>query len=197
MCYYITEYPHQTISDDREISIRSDHHHIIQSHIYITEIIFNHHLRAYARIKMELKIVALSVVVLMLHLINSNPVVHLDFETEKGFNPLGFVSKMMQTSNEDRERREVGALRSGLKCNLKWPYPPNLPSFQVCDEGGGADYCFNITDYEGTARACATRHILDSMKDLEIHLTSAGCKTEKEDYGYTFEVCLCRGNYCN
>ena len=146
---------------------------------------------------MSFKIVALSVLVLMLHLTNSNPVVHSAFETEKGFNALRFVSKMMEASNEGRERRAVGAFRSGLICNLESPYRPNMPSFQVCDEDGGADYCFKVTTHEGAVRSCATRNMMDVLKETGIQLTSAGCKTETDDTGYTMHVCLCRGNYCN
>ena len=145
---------------------------------------------------MAFKIVTLSVLVLMLHLTNSNPVVHSHFETEKGFNPLGFVSKIMEASNEGRERRAVGAFRSGLICNLESPNHP-YPSFQVCDEDGGADYCFKVTSHEGSARMCASRYIMDSLKETGFQITSAGCKTETDDTGYTMEVCLCRGNYCN
>ena len=151
---------------------------------------------------MAFKIVALSLLVLVLHLTNSNPVVDSAFETEKDFNLLRSISKIEASNIEDRKRRAVGASRAGLKCFLS-PSSEMLSgeesgfdlSSEECDLMGGADYCVKLTSPDVTIQHCGTKNVMEIVHGLGV--TSAGCKTLKASPEHSLHVCLCNENNCN
>merc|ERR1712001_666170 len=117
--------------------------------------------------KMMLKIAALSALVL---LVNANP--SPDFDTERAFKSLEFVSKT-EAETQDRERRAAGAYKAGLKCYNQ--EPGQAATVIDCDYLGGANYCAKMVAPSGTARTCGIELIMDAFEPLG--LDSAGCRS--------------------